>query len=415
MKSGYLSQYFTSVAAKKLSAVEVDFTRSHQHEFNGSNELKTVLGRDEPKEFQTTFLWIEEQNAALSEIGWVKWYDARANHPTRSEYRLYYPSNAILNLASEGDTLFIARRTDDTLLMVVTVAGSTIERQLYWLFGLNEPVGNLFSSSEIENNNHEIDFTTRFILEELNIEVEEPENDLLDTLIKPFNNVFPTTSAFSYYARKTLTEKVDFIDDPDGALITLMGWEEKLFRRLERHIVELRLNQGFSNKDGQDVDGFISFSLSVQNRRKSRAGSAFEDHIGHIFKKNSLLFDTRIQTELKSKPNFLFPNLESYSSDSFPVELLSVLGAKTSLKDRWRQVATEAKKIKTKHILTLEPGISENQTNEMIGNNIQLVLPKSIHQTFNTKQKSWLWDLKYFISYIKDKQNTSISNGYLII
>lgn len=37
----------------------------------------------------------------------------------------------------------------------------------------------------------------------------------------------------------------------------------------------VRLKAGFG-ENGEDVDAFISFSLSVQNRRKSRVGHAFE-------------------------------------------------------------------------------------------------------------------------------------------
>ena len=34
MKQGYLSQYFKGIAAKVLSAVEADYAKSNQHEFN---------------------------------------------------------------------------------------------------------------------------------------------------------------------------------------------------------------------------------------------------------------------------------------------------------------------------------------------------------------------------------------------
>ena len=44
-------------------------------------------------------------------------------------------------------------------------------------------------------------------------------------------------------------------------------------------MVAERLKQGFVSEDGVDVDDFIRFSLSVQNRRKSRAGHAFENHV----------------------------------------------------------------------------------------------------------------------------------------
>ena len=81
-----------------------------------------------------------------------------------------------------------------------------------------------------------------------------------------------------------------------------------------------------------------------------------------------------------------------------------MLGAKTTCKDRWRQVLPEADRIKHKHVLTLEPSISEEQTNGMIKENVQLVLPLSIHNTYTLKQRDWLWSMKDFISLVLDRQ-----------
>lgn len=47
MKQGHLSQYFTKVVAKRLSAVEAGTKKSHQHEFNGTKELKQIFGDQE--------------------------------------------------------------------------------------------------------------------------------------------------------------------------------------------------------------------------------------------------------------------------------------------------------------------------------------------------------------------------------
>jgi hypothetical protein len=47
MKRGYLSQYFESVAAKKLTAVEVDPNTSHGHELNSIKELKEIFGTED--------------------------------------------------------------------------------------------------------------------------------------------------------------------------------------------------------------------------------------------------------------------------------------------------------------------------------------------------------------------------------
>ncbi len=416
MRNGYLSQYFEAIAVKRLSAVEVTPAKSHQHEFNGSKELKAVIRSDERKQFTTKFLWIEEQNEGLSDDGVMTWYDARENHPSRSEFRLYFPDNMVMSMAREGDTMFIAKRTDGTLLVILTSPESTMESQLYWLFGLPCPSYQKFEYSEIEKNKDtKIDFTIRFILDEIGVEVEEPDNDFLDNLLLPFNGKFPVTRDFSKYARETNPSEFDPIEDPDGALICLMEWEEKLFRRLERHVVAEKMKDGFiSNNGEQDVDGFISFSLSVQNRRKSRAGYAFEDHVSFLFQKNQILFSARSETENKTKPDFIFPGILSYRNSLFPSSLLTMLGVKTTCKDRWRQVLAEAKRIKEiKHLMTLEPGISENQTNEMKANNLQLVLPESIHSSYKDEQQAWLMNIREFIALVADKQKKARETGFL--
>ncbi len=81
-----------------------------------------------------------------------------------------------------------------------------------------------------------------------------------------------------------------------------------------------------------------------------------------------------------------------------------MLGAKSSCKERWAQVLREADKIKAKHLLTLEPGISESQTAEMQRSNLQLVLPRSIHTTHSSLQRNWLMDVSGFLAAIKSLQ-----------
>lgn len=130
-----------------------------------------------------------------------------------------------------------------------------------------------------------------------------------------------------------------------------------MFRRLERRIVADRLTSGFMNGANADVDGFLSFSLSVQNRRKSRAGRALENHLEALFAANGLRFARGAQTENHNRPDFLFPGQAEYRDPGFPSSQLTMLGAKSTLKDRWRQVLSEAERIETKHLLTLVPSI----------------------------------------------------------
>jgi len=176
------------------------------------------------------------------------------------------------------------------------------------------------------------------------------------------------------------------------------------FRRLERHVVGEQLKAGFLSLNEPDVEGFIAFSLSVQNRRKSRAGYSLEHHLDALFTAREIKFTRGAETENRNKPDFLFPGATEYRSTEFPSARLTMLGAKSTCKDRWRQVLSEAQKIPHKHLLTLEPGISENQTDEMKAKELQLVLPASLHETYREKQRQWLMNVRQFLELVQSRQ-----------
>src|SRR3546814_18618400 len=73
-----------------------------------------------------------------------------------------------------------------------------------------------------------------------------------------------------------------------------------------------------------------------------------------------------------------------------------MLAVKSTCKDRGRQVLAEADKIDDKHLLTLEPRISANQTSEMQAKRLQLVVPRPLHETYNADQQAWLFDIRAF-------------------
>ena len=406
MKQGYLSQYFDAVAAKRLTAVEINKKVSNQHEFNGTKGLKAVLGTYDTGEitrFPTRFVWLAEENETITAEGKLSWYDSRHDKPRAPEWRLFYPANDVMDMASEGDLLIIARRTDGSVLSIIAEAGSTMENQLLWLFGVPVQTGRTFVYQDIEDDDdREVDFVVRFILDEIGIDVEEPEADQLDYLLERFNAKFPKTREFSIFARGTLPD-IQAIDDPDAAIIAWMDQEEKLFRRLERQIVEKRLQSGFVADGGSDVEGFLKFSLSVQQRRKSRAGYALENHLEEVFTAHNLTYTRTPETENKAKPDFLFPSVVAYRDTTFPDQLLTMLGVKTTCKDRWRQVLPEAARIRDKHLFTLEPGISENQTNEMEAHRLKLVLPASIHETYQSSQQKQIISLAQFMAIAADR------------
>lgn len=355
MKQGYLSQYFKGVAVKVLSAVEADITQSNQHEFNGVASLKRIFGTTRNK-FPAKFIYLSDNDdEPVVDNGFLTWYDARESHPTRTEFRLYFPTTAVSMCASAGDTLFIGLCADNSILAIITEAGSTIGNQLQWLFGITDVSHPGFSiREELETEQDRIKFASRFILEQLGIEVETQDENFLDEMLTLFGKAFPTTKVFSAYSRSTLRD-VNPLDDPDDVLMSWMEREEILFRTFEKYLIAEKLTEGF---DG-NVDGFIKYSLSVQNRRKSRVGQALENHLESLLIARNIRYDRNKVTENKSKPDFIFPGIIEYHDLGFDCRLLTMLGVKSTCKDRWRQVLIEANRINRKHLLTLEVAISE--------------------------------------------------------
>ncbi|QRR11912.1 restriction endonuclease [Burkholderia sp. MS389] len=402
MKRGHLSEYFVGVAIKRLSAVEADVLTSNQHEFNGVESLKRIFGQAAGKQtFPARFVYLsdDDDNPVVAD-GFLTWYDARERHPTRSEHRLYFPTTTVSQCAAAGDLLVIARKPDGSALVVVAEDGSTIANQICWLFGADDLEHPGFSvRSELETEQDRIQFASRFILEQIGIVVEVTEESYLEIMLKKFDGGFPTTREFSAWARSTLPDIVA-CDDADVAIMAWMEREENLFRTLERHLISDRLAEGFKG----DVDAFISFSLSVQNRRKSRVGLALENHLEMVFRECGIKCQRTAVTENKSKPDFLFPSSEAYHDPEFDRGHLTVLGVKSTCKDRWRQVLAEANRIEEKHLLTLEAAISTNQTNEMKANRLQLVLPRRLHESYSDEQRGWLLDIKDFIALVKERQ-----------
>ena len=411
MKQGYLSQYFKGIAAKTLSAVEADPAKSNQHEFNGVTPLKKIFGLEKQK-FPARFIYLNDNDDdPPADDGFLTWYDSRENHPTRTEHRMYFPTTAVSVCASAGDELFIGLKPDNTILAIIAESGSTIANQIRWLFAITETSHPGFSiREELESEQDRIAFASRVILEQLGIEVEESEETFLEDMLHRFDGRFPKTKDFSAYARSTLTD-LSPLDNPDAVLMGWMEREEILFRTLEKHFIAEQLSSGtflvMESSDGEpgiDVDGFLNYSLSIQNRRKSRVGQVFENHVEQLFLSRNIHFDRAKVTENNSKPDFIFPGIVEYHDSTFSASMLTMLGVKSTLKDRWRQVLAEAERIPNKHLLTLQAAISENQTNEMQSHNLQLVVPTAIRSSYTTQQQNWLMSMDDFVKLVLARQ-----------
>ena len=338
MKKGYLSEYFVGVAAKRLSAVEADETHSNQHEYNATRTMLEFIGRPAvATRLPTRFLYLSDEDPdPIVEDAFLTLYDSRKGQQHRSaEFRFYFPTTTVSLNAAKGDLLVVAKKRDGGLLVVIAENGSSISRQIEWLFGFSDLAHPGFSvKCELETEQDRIAFASRFILENIGIEVEASAETHLEAMLDRFKGRFPTTREFSDYARSTLND-INAKDDRDGVLMVWMEREEILFRTLERYLISDRLSKGFSGDiaTGMDVEGFISFSLSVHNRRKSRVGLALENHLEQLFSECGIQYTRGAVTENRTKPDFIFPSITAYRNAAFDPLKLTMLGVKSTCKD----------------------------------------------------------------------------------
>ena len=397
---GLLGDYIVGASVKRLSGVECDPERSHQHELHGTRQMCSYLG--DGGEYRATFLRLEDDEQTTETCtGKVTWYDARKNHPTRSEYRFYYQRNPALGKAVAGDTLAVILKKDQSVIFASAASGSQSELELFELFG-----GQLsfrFRSVDFRNNRDGVSVGKRFILEHMGVDVKAHfGRDYLDLITARFGGLhFPASKEFSQLACD-VAGPLEHFDSVDEAVIGWWNTEEAMFCQLEAVIIEQKLATGFA-----DVDDFLSFSLSIRQRRNARAGKALENHLAQLLCSKEVGYSREARTEQNKRPDFIFPCERCYRNPNFAAEQLTMLAVKTTCKDRWRQILTEAHRIPTKHLLTLQTKISANQIDEMKGSAVQLVVPRSIQTTYTEPQRAWLWDIEKFVAHVTLQQRVA--------
>lgn len=407
-----IKEIFAAAAAKYLTAVDAaPANQSNQHEIGGlpAAGMGQLLGAGYATvNYPAIYVYIpdnvddDEAPPVICE-GAASWYDCRRGDPNRSaEYRLYYPDNEATQQMQQGDLAIVAKNKDGSLALIFTPKGSAAEMQLRHLFGLPVLTDRMKPAGMPE---HSMVLPVRMLLEEIGINPFRAKDidDDLEMLLEKFPKGLPNTADLSSLARK-LTG-IDSRDDADTALIAWLDREELLFRAYEKHLVAQRLKQGFG-EDGADVDAFVQFSLSVHNRRKSRVGYAFENHLTAVFEQHNLAFERgkgKRYTEGKQQPDWMLPSFKAYHDLDYPVKKLTLLGAKTTCKERWRQVLAEGDRVDRKYLITLEASISELQTGQMQDKGLQLVIPKDVHATYSGCQKAWLYTVSDFITDVQRK------------
>lgn len=218
------------------------------------------------------------------------------------------------------------------------------------------------------------------------------------------NHDFPSSKEMAFWAEKyellvhNCTRRITR-ESPDNTLLKWIDNEYMLFKSLEELVYKPIYSKPF-----ESANDLIAFANHILNRRKSRAGKSLEHHLSRIFRCSGIRFKAQAYTEGKRKPDFIFPSEEDYHNPSFPIEKLVFLAAKTTCKDRWRQILAESERIPRKYLFTLQQGISKNQLHEMAEENVILVVPKKNISSFDKSYRDGILSLSSFIDLVLSTQ-----------
>ena len=194
--------------------------------------------------------------------------------------------------------------------------------------------------------------------------------------------------------------------DPDARLLARRDCEYQVFRSIEEAVELPGIRAGFDR-----VDQFVARAQSILQRRKARSGRSLELHVREILREECLSDDRHFshgaESESGKKPDFLFPSQAHYRDPRFPDAKLRMLAVKTTCKDRWRQVTTEADRIRTKHLLTLQEGVSQAQYKQMNEAGVRLVVPRTHIKRFPKEIRGDLITLGEFIDDVRDLRATA--------
>lgn len=363
---------------KFISPNDVGLTGGHQCGFYLPKSAWQLFARFGPRKGRNdeSTVRVRWQGDLTTTDSRVKWY----GKGTRSEYRLTRFGRDFPFLAEEcvGDLLVLIPRSLDEFTAYVLETDEDVELLLGTLGVAIHETWGVFRAGEAE--------------------VESPDA-CVERKFREFTaplETFPTGDAISAAARQALFDCIRTLPkaSPDVKLMRFMDDEFRLFRMIERQILQKDVVRAF-----KDIDDFMRTARSIGNRRMTRAGRSLENHVDYILTEAEI--PHKMRPKIDGRPDVVIPGEKEYYDPDFPTERLVIVGAKMTCRDRWRQVVREGKRVPTKHLLTLQQGISSAQVQEMFEADIRLVVPASLHSMYPKETRTSLLTVDAFLADVR--------------
>ncbi|WP_206733375.1 type II restriction endonuclease [Luteimonas sp. YGD11-2] len=151
-----------------------------------------------------------------------------------------------------------------------------------------------------------------------------------------------------------------------------------------------------------DIDAVL---LSASQQRKTRAGRSFEHHIAAALTAGNVRFQEQAVTGGR-RPDFVLPDLATLRQKKRERSAALVLAAKTTLRERWKQVSSEQLNCDV-YLATVDDRVTAASIREMAGLGIRLVVPemlKNSDEAFYKGQESVLSFREFFDRAIRDER-----------
>ena len=190
------------------------------------------------------------------------------------------------------------------------------------------------------------------------------------------------------------------IDKPGDAIRQIsrvVEWD--LFREFQRRERAVQLVRAIFG-DAPDEPGMKSvirrivdavpqidkIMLSASQQRKSRAGYSFEHQIEAMMAAGCIPFEKQVVLDAtKRRPDFVLPSLQHLRRSLSGPSRGLILSAKTTLRERWKQVENEMGGGTDLYLATVDETIAGTAIEAMAAMNIRLVVPESLKTSKDTE------------------------------
>lgn len=124
--------------------------------------------------------------------------------------------------------------------------------------------------------------------------------------------------------------------------------------------------------------------LSASQQRKSRAGYSYEHHIEAMLAAGAIPFEKQVIIEARKRPDFILPSLAFLDGGTDKASTGLILSAKTTLRERWKQVERE-KGNRALYLTTVDENIAGNAIEDMASIGVTLVVPEGLMEAKETE------------------------------